>query len=116
MLFLLKYKAVNIWNLCRNVFKWIFVGCLNMDWFFCWVFLFFFQMYYFSEQVANRVGRRHGVCKQSLNCVIKTPWLLYNFLNVTLFPGLLKALRIAPFSSWTCNISERQWKGQGLSE
>lgn len=104
MPFLLKYKVVNIWNLCRNIFKWIFVVCLNMDWFFVVV---FFQMYYFSEQVANRVGRRHGARKQSLNCVIKTPWLLYNFVNVTLFPGLLKALRIAPFSSWTCNISER---------
>lgn len=41
MLFLLKYKAVNIWNLCRNVFKWIFVGCLNMDWFFVGFFYFF---------------------------------------------------------------------------
>lgn len=48
--------------------------------FFLLGFLFIGQMYYFSEQVANKAGRKHGVCKQSLNCVIKTPWLLHNLM------------------------------------
>lgn len=70
MPFFFKYKLVNIWNLCRNIFKWTFVGrrTLNGN---------FFNFFFFKcipSQRKQLIELAEGrVCKQSLNCLIKIP-------------------------------------------